>query len=88
MARQLGLSGALGARRNRIGSAFVCMICGCALVYALLFATGSLLRGESTTALVLAAVAGALGMVCYGGWRRAMPAESSVENIGLPENAL
>lgn len=71
VAKQLGAGSAHAAQRSPIGAAFACMIGGCGLVYALLFSTGALIRGEPAESIGLAAVACVMGIGCYWGWRHA-----------------
>jgi solute:Na+ symporter, SSS family len=63
--------GSLHSRDSaRVGSAFAGMLAGCALVYSLLFAMGSLLRGEWLLAAGLALATAAFARLCLTSWRR------------------
>jgi Na+/proline symporter len=77
-ARELGLAASHASGQSKAGAAFTCMICGCGLVYALLFAAGALLGGKVPLCIALASLGAGLGLVCYRYWDRAMRAEVGV----------
>jgi Na+/proline symporter len=72
IARDLGLAACHASQQSKTGAAFTCMICGCGLVYALLFAAGALIGGKVPLCLALTLLAAVLGLICYRHWERAM----------------
>lgn len=87
IARELGLEASHASQQNKVGAAFTCMICGCGLVYALLFAAGALIGGKVSLCLVLTLLGTALGLICYRYWDRAMLAGVPVKADPLPLGA-
>jgi Na+/proline symporter len=69
VAAAAGMSDLHAKESSRIGSGFTCMLAGCGLVYALMFATGGLLRGDLLLAATLAGIAVLMAWLCHKGWR-------------------
>jgi solute:Na+ symporter, SSS family len=77
------------ARGWDVPVALVCAAAGCVLVYAVLFATGQLIYGNSRLALGLAAVSVAAGAVLWRLWRRLdfVSAATDAPAVGVPPAA-
>jgi solute:Na+ symporter, SSS family len=69
IAFESGMGDAHATENSRVGSGFTCMFAGCGLVYALMFATGGLLRGDLLMSAALAVVAAVMAWICHKGWR-------------------
>jgi solute:Na+ symporter, SSS family len=73
---------------SRVGSGFVCMLAGCGFVYALMFATGSLLRGDLLLTLVFTAASVGGAWLCHRGWRGMNFDERVASPISAPTRAV
>lgn len=58
------------AGQGQIGTAFLCTVAGCTLIYGILFAVGEWLRGDPKTAMGLALLALVAGLFLRIGWSR------------------
>ncbi|MDX1476858.1 MAG: sodium:solute symporter family protein [Saprospiraceae bacterium] len=55
---------------GRLGVELTSMVCGCLLVYGLLFATGYIIYGQWTTGLLMLGIAATAGILLYRNWGR------------------
>lgn len=68
IAIEVGMRDTHEQENSRIGSAYLCMLSGCGLVYALLFSMGASLRGDWLQAAALAIIGVVSAWLCRRGW--------------------